>query len=329
MQLVLIGFAALIATEFVSYSNACNSITTTTTNCRGNLQSLSVPCGVLPPNQPSRQLIHAGNTAEEGQWPWLAMVTQDTGTLVNLCAGAIIHTEWILTAAHCLLSDKASDYCVVIGHNDVSNLDWVKCAPLGQRPIQVFRHPIYNQTALGGIHSSRYTNTQKQIKYHDIGLIKMAPISFDSPKVGAICLPPQARNYSDQFCHVAGWGLTESGSISDRLKTLRSQIWSESDCKKRSVYGVYNFVDNFYCFGEENDNVCKGDSGAPLFCERPNGEFEVVGVASMKGYRDCTKTGGIEDGWASYFVRVPTFLEWIQKTILANTELKMCLPHGE
>ena len=53
------------------------------------------------------------------------------------------------TGMYHLQSDKASDYCVVIGHNDVSNLDWLKCAPLGQRPIQVFRHPIYNQTALG------------------------------------------------------------------------------------------------------------------------------------------------------------------------------------
>jgi len=326
MHLVLIGFLALIATELVLYSNACG--------CKVPPRA---PCGYLPPNQPARQQIYAGKLAEEGQWPWLAVVLQKTTRGTHfLCAGAIIDPEWILTAAHCLRSDRVSDYCVVVGHKDITDVDYDKCTPHGKRPLQLFRHPNYNYTAFHYDHSHSYSDQEKQARYHDIALLKMAKMSFDSADVGPVCLPKsnqlsvyqKARpgNYTDQWCHTAGWGDTETGSESRHLKSLKSVLWSDSRCQ-RSVYGQRNFIDNFYCFGGWGDgNICHGDSGAPLFCERPNGQFEAVGVASFIGYRGCTKDGGIESAIASYFVRIPTFVEWINSTMEAESEwAKKCL----
>jgi len=272
MQFVLIGFVALIATVLVSYTRASRAPT-------------QEPCGYLPPNQPSRQQIHAGYVVEAGQWPWLAFISQTyLGYPLKFCAGAIIDREWILTAAHCLRPlDKASDYCVVVGRHNISNLDDKNCAPLGQRPLQVIPHPIFNQAALKNTDIYKLSDQQKHIMYHDIGLIKMAPMSFATADVGRICLPTEAGNYYDQSCHVAGWGSTKTRKKSNHLKSFRSQIWSESDCQTKSYYGVFGLTDKLYCVGDSNANICNGDSGAPLFCKRSNGQYEVVGVASSGG----------------------------------------------
>jgi len=170
------------------------------------------------------------------------------------CGGAIIDREWILTAGHCLRSEKASDFCVVVGHKDKFDLHYENCTPLGRRPLQVIRHPIYNQTALGQAYMLHHqknwfrpkttkdpsrkkvgtslrdlSEKQWQIRYHDIGLIKMAPIPFATPNVGRICLPTEAGDYHDRSCYVAGWGDTETGRTSEYLKTLRSRIWRNED----------------------------------------------------------------------------------------------------
>jgi len=311
MQSVLIGFVALIATELVSYSDAL-------------IVPTQEPCGYLPPNQPSRQLIHAGKVAEAGQWPWMAFILQrKSNGYHSVCAGSIIDREWILTAAHCLWpSDKASDYCVVVGHNDISDLVWENCAPLGERPLQVIRYPTYNRTAVEGIFISEYSEQQKKITNYDIGLIKMAPISFATTNVGRICLPTEAGNYHGRSCHVAGWGDTETGSMSMHLKSLRSEIWSESECRTKSLYGYWRdgLTYNLYCFGKLNANICWGDSGAPLFCKRSNGQFEAVGVAVGGVGSDCMPSG--DRGRASYSIRVPTLLEWISQTMETDTARK-------
>jgi len=328
MQLVLIAFVALITFSLVPHSDACSRAVTPGPEEK--------PCGYLPPNQPNRQLVYGGNKAEAGKWPWMAFFLREVlyldGNETKLgyikCGGAIINQEWILTAAHCTWpSENASKYCVVVGQNDVSSFHSKElrenCTPFGQRPLQVIRHPLYNKTAYGKIINNTITDTQKEIKYHDIALIKMAPISFATPDVGCIRLPTEAGNYFDQSCYVAGWGNTRTWYGSDDLMSLRSKIWSESECRTESSYGEHDFVDNFYCFGEATANACNGDSGGPLMCKNSDGQFEAVGVMSMGDFANCTTgPGGIQEGRASYFIRVPTFLQWMKETIEANTDTK-------
>lgn len=44
--------------------------------------------------------------AEVGEWPWQAMVMAGA----NFCGGTLIHTEWILTAAHCVYNTDQELY---------------------------------------------------------------------------------------------------------------------------------------------------------------------------------------------------------------------------
>jgi len=337
MQFILIGFVAHFATELVSYSDACK------------IPTIKEPCGYLPPNQPSRQLIHNGKSAETGHWPWLAYIKiKVPNEPFDVCTGFIIDREWILTAAHCLWpSDKGSDYCVIVGHSFIqsekSGPDFSdfseNCTPFGQVPLKVIRHPIYNKDLIdnGPLHQ------KLQIMRHDIGLIKMARISFTT-NVGRICSPSerqwngasavrsgqvtsQSGNNHGRSCHAAGWGRTETGHGSMHLLTLRSQIWNESDCQTNSYLGKIASTDFVYCyggkFGESNARACRGDSGAPLFCQRSNGQYEAVGVVAFSEHRlDCTQQG--IDGTASYAIRIPMWLDWIGEILRANTDRFKC-----
>jgi len=324
MRLVLIALVTLTTTGPMSNSDACSREVTPGPE--------EEPCGYLPPNQRNRQLIYDGNKAEAGQWPWMAHIRKklvfETFTRDIRCGGAIINQEWILTAAHCTWpSEESSKYCVVVGHNDVSSFQsneiMENCTPFGQRPIKVIRHPMYNMTAHGPLINNTLTDAQKQIRYHDIALIKMAPMSFATPNVGCIRLPSETGDYFNQSCYAAGWGKTKTGYESDDLMHLKSKVWSEPECRTDSSYGEHDFVANFYCFGEATDNVCNGDSGGPLMCENSNGQFEAVGVASIADYFNCSLgPGGIQEGRASYFIRNQLFLQWINETIEANTDTK-------
>jgi len=341
MQLVFIAFA-IIAIGLVSHSNACGTQLTQPTRPTQPIPTEEKPCGYLPPNQPNRQLIHDGITAKPGQWPWQAFILikkmkvseQESGIWNDWCSGVIIDSEWILTAAHCLYPSKnTSDYCVVVGHNLVDLKPFVdnfvgpeSCSPFGRKPLQVIRHPIFDENDWDqfNITHPEFTEQVKRSTYHDIALIKMAPISFATRDVGRICLPTEdAGSYYDQSCHVAGWGYTENGRNAHQFsfKSLKSHVWSEFECHTFSVFEIlFKFTKNFYCFGDKNANICYGDSGSALVCKRSNGQFETVGVAVMMDYPPCGEPYPGQK--ASYFVRVPTLLNWIKATIESNTASK-------
>jgi len=329
MCLVFIAFVALLATGLVLHSNACGTTLAPVTPApeeKGCAPGMGC-CGYLPPYKRNRQLVYGGNlAAEAGRWPWMAYVSgwyQD-GTEIKLfsCGGVIIEREWILTAAHCLWkTENAANYCVVVGRNTHTNLYDVvakNCAPLGHTPIKIIRHPRFNQS----FYDRTMSEANKEASRHDIGLIKIAPLSFDTPDLDSICLGAEEHLYFNKSCYVAGWGRSELAlghTYSAILKTLKSQVWSESDCRTKSSFAKwYDFTDNYYCFGDAHGNVCRGDSGSALMCENPDfeGMYDAAGIASRVFYNGtCAEV--LEDGYgeASYFVRIPTHIEWIYDTI--------------
>ena len=86
-----------------------------TTNC-GRSQATAV--------NPDWRIV-GGSNAASGEFPWQIILTrrfydQNTGNdMMEMCGGTIISSQWILTAAHCVMDSKDStSYTVNFGVHD-------------------------------------------------------------------------------------------------------------------------------------------------------------------------------------------------------------------
>lgn len=58
----------------------------------------------------------AGDDASSKEWPWQAWFEIDHVGFT--CGGSLIAPEWVVTAAHCILTDDPSLYHVTLGDID-------------------------------------------------------------------------------------------------------------------------------------------------------------------------------------------------------------------
>jgi hypothetical protein len=70
--------------------------------------------------------------------------------------------------------------------------------------------------------------------------------------------------------------------------------------------------------GARSSNACTGDSGSPLVYlnEKRNSSYVLHGLTSFVLYDDSSNTSECDPTKPSYYVKIPTFVNWITKTIL-------------
>ncbi|KAB7496398.1 Azurocidin [Armadillidium nasatum] len=230
-----------------------------------------------------------------------------------LCAGAIINSKYVLTAATCLGPEnlgKRRLSVIHLGDYDLAterDCQQTRLGPRCSKPHivvgveETFSHLDYN---LRGTASD------------DIALIRLnVTLNFEdsSATIEPVCLPPKDFNFKafagNRTPVAAGWGLTEHGKRSNILLQVNIPIADDALCRERYKQ---NFVGNQLCIGgsEEGFDTCNGDSGAPLIMAGPDGPpFIEVGIASF-GPFPC----GIK-GSPSVYTNVARYRDWIIKNI--------------
>uniref|UniRef100_A0A4W3JUS3 Transmembrane serine protease 3b n=1 Tax=Callorhinchus milii TaxID=7868 RepID=A0A4W3JUS3_CALMI len=234
--------------------------------------------------------IVGGNQSTPGEWPWQASLHFDGH---HLCGGSIIAAQWIVTAAHCLLTL----WRVYVGIVEQPETDM-----LSRAVEKIIHHKKYRGRTFD----------------YDIALIKLdIQLTFDD-QVQPICLPNSEQEFVEgKTCWISGWGTTNEGDkISVGLREAQVPLISNNVCSRPDVYSR-RITSRMICAGSLEGGVdsCQGDSGGPLACKE-NHAWKLVGITSWGA--GCAKQNK-----PGVYTRVTEYLDWIHEQMeVLNTPKK-------
>ncbi|XP_019640665.1 PREDICTED: trypsin-like [Branchiostoma belcheri] len=222
--------------------------------------------------------IVGGTTATRGQFPWQASLQEHHS---HFCAGTLLNSEWVLSAAHCEVS--ASSLTVVLGEHDLSGQhndhEQVK------HVSRVIVHPYYHPNTVD----------------NDIMLIQLrSPVTINSWVSPATV--PSSMVADGTVLTVTGWGNTVSLGIDypDRLQKVNVPVINHSTCNGANSYDGA-ITSNMFCAGymDGGKDACQGDSGGPV-----TRGSTVYGIVSW-GY------GCAERNFPGVYTKVNRYYSWI------------------
>ncbi len=240
--------------------------------------------------------IVGGEDAEIQDYPYQVALlsTGGWGGGYAYCGGSIINEYWILTAAHCVQGESASNTAVRMG-SDASYASGGETYDAAE----IISHPNYNSNSMN----------------NDIALIRLEdPISFNNSTqpVLLMCDPQVNLGVQDpgEMSWITGWGEDEGTANSTQLQVVGVPITTSSNYGNNQIDAdmiMAGYSDGGY-------DSCQGDSGGPMVVLAADGQtFLQSGVVSW-GY------GCAEAGYPGVYSRVSYFIDWI----CDNTDGAVC-----
>ncbi|XP_043653617.1 spaetzle-processing enzyme-like [Drosophila teissieri] len=270
------------------------------------------PGNVLPSScgqAPLAYRVAYGTEATPNQYPWMTMLIYENTTLpypnsMSACAGSLINSRYVVTAAHCVVKGKSVNKDLVLRrvrlgeHDTKANPDCDltgKCsAPFVEIDVESFNvHEAYSNTSMFE---------------SDIALIRLkVPVRY-STEVQPICLPKDPIPLYNKPLEIAGWGKTENGSRSQDL--LRNTIFENRYYCQKQI-SIFRGDTQICAGGFSGEDACKGDSGGPLMVTLGHGNEEFVYLAGIisYGYGPC---GGDSKG---VYTKTGVFFKWIKANL--------------
>lgn len=226
----------------------------------------------------------------KGRYPYQVGLAQTRGGK-PFCGGTLVAEDWVLSAAHCKLSNDP--VYAIIGRHDFSD-DSESGFEVIKTSWQT-KHPNYN--------SANFNNDYMMIKLSTSS--SFAPASLDDG----------SQDLSDGVdVTVMGWGTTkEGGSTSDVLFEVELDMVTNNDCS--AAYGG-DVTNNMICAARDGKDSCQGDSGGPLIIKGANEDGSddvVVGVVSWG-------SGCARPAYPGVYASVNKRYSWITSEIDSGVE---------
>ena len=262
-------------------------------------------------NQPTKPQY---KNARHGDWPWQVSfqyrkcrkINRNTRscTWKHICEGSIVDNKWVITAAHCIAetgfpfdsSNPGENWSVVVGMDKLDNSKLGK-TNAGKR---IFLEKIK-------IHEAYL---YEYVTHSDIALLKLDEALEYNEYIQPIGFSDGHKPQDGDICHVTTWTFEsdEASEQSYNLKEAEVTIVDFATCKNLSVW--YRLLDGdvHMC---SYDLACKGSSGGPLSCKKPDGTFYLAGVNAFT-FSDC---GKLEEPNILISTRMTQFEEWAKNTI--------------
>uniref|UniRef100_A0A3B3RGG3 Prothrombin n=1 Tax=Paramormyrops kingsleyae TaxID=1676925 RepID=A0A3B3RGG3_9TELE len=253
--------------------------------------------------------IVKGLDAEVGSAPWQVMLYKKSPQEL-LCGASLISSQWVLTAAHCILYPAW-------GKNYTTDDILVR---LGKHSRTKFERGIEKIVAIDRIIVHPKYNWQKNLN-RDIALLHMKkPVSF-TPQIHPICLPNKGITrtllFSGYKGRVTGWGnLKETWnpdqhSLPSILQQIHLPIVEQDTCRASTNIPI---TDNMFCAGYKPEDstrgdACEGDSGGPFVMKNPDdNRWYQIGIVSWG--EGCDR-----DGKYGFYTHVFRMMRWLKKVI--------------
>lgn len=271
----------------------------------GTVLPAPTKCGREPPGNK----IYNGRDTGIDQFAWMVLLEYRDGTgkkIVN-CAGSLINSRYVLTAAHCvkgtILSDIGPLVSVRLGeYNIASEEDCVEndCAD-----------PIVISEIEEVIPHENFVSSDDS-RHNDIALIRLNRDVSMTDFIQPVCLPFVVNSVKTEpgiDLTVAGWGRTLLNRQSSIKQRLEIPVVDQNSCAQKYVAKKVQLIESQLCAGGKYaEDSCDGDSGGPLMKLHPNNYWILEGIVSF-GYR-C----GLE-GWPAVYTRVSNYESWIKSKL--------------
>jgi secreted trypsin-like serine protease len=228
-------------------------------------------------------------TIQENPWQVGLLYADDKEDYVRaqFCGGVIVHSQWVLTAAHCVDRGTLPGEVEVLSGADVLV------------PGQGTRAAVESIT----VHRQWNSVTHD----FDIALIKVKSPLVGKPIAPAMNLAVLAQGAK---IWVSGWGVTEKSGAktTKQLQGVSLDFISQDYCNRTSSYDG-SVTENMFCagiagkFGGGGKDSCQGDSGGPA-------SIGVVESARLVGLVSWGEDCALPYKYGVY-TRVLKFLDWI------------------
>ncbi|XP_017882273.2 protein masquerade isoform X2 [Ceratina calcarata] len=288
------------------FTTALYETTTVMTTMRSPVYSKYV-CGVKGTSRGPIQArsferggrVVGGEDADANEWCWQVALINSLNQY--LCGGALIGTQWVLTAAHCVTNIVRSGDAIYVrvGDHDLTR----KYGSPGAQTLRVATTYIHH-------------NHNSQTLDNDIALLKLHGQAELKDGVCLVCLPARGVSHTaGKRCTVTGYGyMGEAGPIPLRVREAEIPIVSDAECiRKVNAVTEKIFIlpaSSFCAGGEQGNDACQGDGGGPLVCQ-DDGFYELAGLVSWGFGCGRLDVPGV-------YVKVSAFIGWINQIISVN-----------